>query len=294
MPKLLLFGKYGQLGWELLRTLPTLGDLYALDYPEIDLVKSDSIVSIIERIRPDIIINATAYTAVDQAEVESETAFALNARAPEMMAQVAKKLNVGLIHYSTDYVFDGSKGSAYDEDDQPNPLGVYGQSKLAGEQAIQSVDGDYFIFRTSWVYSLRRGSFVTKVLEWSHQQATMRIVSDQVSNPTWCRLLAEVTAQVIAGAGNFPGKWIGERRGLYHLAGFSWASRYEWAQEILQLDTQKQEQVVTQLIPALTSEFPTPAPRPLFSALDCTSFKDTFNLCLPDWREGLKLAMEDR
>ena len=289
---ILLLGKYGQLGWELQRTLAPLGDILALDFPQIDLEQVDSLRELIHNIRPQVIFNATAYTAVDRAESEMEIAQAINSHAPRVMAEEAKKIGAAIIHYSTDYVFDGKKGGDYLEQDPPNPLNMYGESKLEGERAIQDVGESYLILRTSWVYSVRRESFVTRVLEWSRKQTDLRIVSDQVSNPTWCRMLAEVTAQLLAMAGRDVAGWLDERRGIYHLSGSGRASRFEWAQAILEMDTRREEQIVQEVQPALTSEFPTPAIRPLHSALNCDHFTDTFGLTLPNWREALKLAME--
>jgi dTDP-4-dehydrorhamnose reductase len=250
------------------------------------------VVSLIRRTRPEIIINATAYTAVDQAEIEIEVAEAINSYAPGKLAQLAKETNAALVHYSTDYIFDGSKGSPYIESDTPNPLGVYGSSKLGGERAIQEIDPAYLIFRTSWVYSLRRENFVTKVLGWARTQSELRIVDDQVSNPTWCRTLAGATALLLAKSGNNSAAWINERRGMYHLAGDGYASRLEWAKLILDFDSQHDQQVVSSLEPAKTSDYPTPAQRPLFSALNCDKFADTFSIRLPSWQDALKLAMD--
>jgi dTDP-4-dehydrorhamnose reductase len=285
--KLLLLGNTGQLGWELQRTLQPLGVVGACDYPEIDLADSASIRETVRGCRPDVIVNAAAYTAVDKAESEPELAEVINCTGPGVLAEEARKLNAILIHYSTDYVFDGKKGTFYCETDLAHPVNVYGESKLAGEQAIQSADGDYLIFRTAWVYSLRRDSFVSKVLEWARKNEILRVVDDQVSNPTWARMLAEVTAQVIArGEG-----YMRERTGLYHLAGAGHASRFAWAEAILRLDPRKQEQRVKQLHPVPTSEFPSPAQRPLFSALDCQKFEQTFDLRLPFWETALELAL---
>jgi len=295
--KILLFGKYGQLGWELDRCLRPLGEVHSLDYPEIDLADEDQIRKLVRKTAPQIIVNATAYTAVDRAESETEAAMAINARAPGVLAEEAKDLGAALIHYSTDYVFDGSKGSPYQESDAPNPLNVYGRSKLAGEQALRQVGGIHLTFRTSWVYSLRRDSFVTKALGWARKQPELRVVTDQVGNPTWARMLAETSAQVLAmsicagGPGHLLG-WLGERTGVYHLAGEGATSRLEWVQAILENDPRKDEQVTRRISPALTSEFPAPARRPLFSALDCGLFTETFNLRLPHWRDTLRLAME--
>jgi dTDP-4-dehydrorhamnose reductase len=284
--KILLLGKNGQLGWELQRTLATLGEVVALDFPEIDLSQEKSASRIVRETRPQVIVNASAYTAVDRAESEPELAFAVNARTPGILAQEARAAGAWLIHYSTDYVFDGSQGSPYVESDLPNPLNVYGRSKLEGEQAIQQVGGAYLILRTSWVYSLRRDSFVTKVLGWARQQRSLRVVADQVSGPTWARLLAEVTAQLLA-----QGR-VGEHSGLYHLAGDGCASRLDWARAILRFDPRQGEQIVEELLPALTADFPTPAQRPLFSALSCERFAQTFSLRLPTWDEALRLAMQ--
>ena len=204
----------------------------------------------------------------------------------------AAGLGASLIHYSTDYVFNGSKGSPYIEADFPNPLGVYGSSKLAGERAISQIGGAYLILRTSWVYSTRRPSFVTKVLEWSRQQPALRMVTDQVANPTSARMLAEITALLLAKAAPHPTQWIEERAGIYHLAGSGIASRLEWAQDILELDPHPTEQITRKIVPALTADFPTPAQRPLYSALNCELFEQTFGLRLPDWPEALRLTLD--
>lgn len=291
MVGILLLGKFGQLGWELHRVLAPLGEVVAVDYPEINLLELDNLVTMIRQLRPGVIVNATAYTAVDQAEIETEVANAINGIAPGRLAQLAKELRAAFIHYSTDYVFDGKKGSPYLESDTPNPLGIYGSSKLAGEKAIEEVDPAYLTFRTSWVYSLRRDSFVTKVLGWARTQSELRIVDDQVSNPTWCRMLASATALLLSRAGENPVAWINERRGLYHLAGDGYASRLEWAKLILDLDPERRQQVVSKLEAAKTSDYPTPAQRPLFSALNCDRFTETFSIRLPKWQEALELAM---
>jgi len=286
--RILLIGKNGQLGWELQRCLSPLGEVRALDYPEIDLAQPESLWEVIRAARPEVVINAAAYTAVDQAESERELAFAINAAAPGVMAEEAKRTGALLIHYSTDYIFDGTKGAPYVESDQPNPLNVYGQSKLAGEQALQAVDGAYLILRTAWVYSLRRDSFVTKVLKWAHTQETLRVVDDQVSNPTWARMLAECTGLVLTHGLDY----MKERKGLYHLAGKGAASRFDWARAILELDPNQTSQRCRSVEAASTAEFLTPAQRPTFSALDCTRFEQTFALQLPEWMLSLQTAMQ--
>ncbi|MGE5249359.1 MAG: dTDP-4-dehydrorhamnose reductase [Bacteroidota bacterium] len=285
--KILLLGRNGQLGWELARTLAPLGEVIAADYPEIDLAKPDGVRALVRETAPEVIINATAYTAVDRAEAERDLAFAINETGPGVLAEEAKRLDASLIHYSTDYVFDGEKKAPYVEADAPVPLNVYGASKLAGERAVQAAGGAYLILRTAWVYSLRQAGFVTKVLEWARRQETLRIVDDQVSNPTWARMLAEITAQLLA---RDPG-CARAHTGLYHLAGCGHASRYEWARSILELDPARPEQKAREILPARTADFPTPARRPLFSALDCSLFAADFGLMLPPWQESLRLAM---
>lgn len=291
--RIFLLGKYGQLGWELERTMATIGEVISLDYPEIDLTQPDQISDAVRQTQPAVIVNATAYTAVDRAESEQENARALNARAPRILAEEARKMGAALIHYSTDYIFDGSKKKPYLEMDSPNPLSIYGQSKLEGELAVQGVGDAHLILRTSWVYSLRRECFVTKVLEWSRHQEILRVVTDQVSNPTWARMLAEITAQLLAKAGTDPVGWLRERSGLYHLAGGGYTSRFEWARAILQHDPHQDEQLTKQILPALTAEYPSPAKRPRFTALNCDLFASTFDLRMPDWQDSLILAMAD-
>jgi dTDP-4-dehydrorhamnose reductase len=290
--KILLIGFSGQLGWELQRSMLPLGEITALDRPDLNLAEPETLRPLVRQLRPQVIVNAAAYTAVDQAENEPGLAHTINCTAPEVLAQEARSLGAALIHYSTDYVFDGEKKAPYTEADPTNPINVYGQSKLAGEQAVQAVGGAYLVLRTSWVYSLRRGSFVTKVLEWARSQPVLRIVDDQVSSPTWCRSLASATALVLARAGSDPAGWLAERRGLYHLADCGSASRYEWAKTILELDPEKHRQVTEEVLPARSSDFPTPAKRPAQSALDCTKFSETFEIQPPDWRLALALAMD--
>jgi dTDP-4-dehydrorhamnose reductase len=290
--RILLIGNTGQLGWELERTLAPLGELNTCDYPDIDLADNAGIRQFIRQCLPDVLVNAAAYTAVDRAESEPDIAQAINAVAPGVLAEEAHQIKAALIHFSTDYVFDGQKGSPYLETDPPNPLNVYGHTKLVGEQAVQKVAGAYLILRTSWVYSLRRDSFVTKVLGWARKQTNLKLVTDQVSNPTWSRALAEACSQLITAARSDPYGWFVEHHGLYHLAGSGYCSRFEWGQEILQQDPHPGEQVTQQILPALTAEFLTPAQRPLFSALNCDHFFDDFGFKLPDWRFALKRAME--
>ena len=292
--KIVLFGgKLGQLGWELRRTLAPLGEVVAVDRDDLDLRDASALTAFLREQAPQLIVNASAYTAVDRAETEQDLAFAINEQAPRVMAESARVLGAGLIHYSTDYVFDGTLGRPYVEDDTTNPLSIYGRSKLGGEQAIQAAGCAHLIFRTAWVFSTRGDSFITKTLQWARQKTELRVVDDQVSNPTWARMLAEATSMLLAqGAGDVPA-YVGEKSGLYHLAGWGFASRYEWAQQILANDPKRTEQLVQTLRPARTDEFPAPAERPLFSALDCSHFERTFGLRLPPWQEALQRCMEN-
>jgi len=290
--KILLFGKHGQLGWELHRSLQGLGEILAYDYPEVDFKEPASLRRLVVDIAPQLVINAAAYTDVDKAESEPEQAKLINVDAPGILAKACREQGAAFIHYSTDYVFDGKKGTPYTEDDLPNPLNVYGQTKLEGERAILDAGGCNLIFRTAWVYSLRRDSFVMKVLRWAHTQTELRIVDDQVSNPTWARALAEVTAQLIARAGANPLQWLESRRGLYHLAGSGFASRFEWARAIVSNDPDPAQQSVRAILSVGSVDCPTPAARPGLSALNCHRFECTFDLRMLDWKFALSLALE--
>jgi dTDP-4-dehydrorhamnose reductase len=290
--RILLIGNKGQLGWELERTLATLGELNACDYPDVDLVNIDLLRQTIRDCHPDILINAAAYTSVDRAESEPDLAQAVNATAPAIMAEEASRIGSAFIHFSTDYVFDGSKGSPYIESDPPYPLSVYGRTKLAGEQAVMQSSTAYLVLRTSWVYSLRGDSFVVKVLRWSRGKPPLKLVTDQISGPTWARMLAEVTSQLVASGRDDMNAWFTQHHGLYHLAGSGFCSRLEWGLQVMKLDPHREQQTVPEVLPAQTSEFPTPARRPLFSALNCDHFTNIFHLCLPEWQGALKLAME--
>lgn len=289
--KIVLLGKNGQLGWEFQRTLPILGEVISLDRAELDLCDLGAVQNILNELKPDLIVNASAYTDVDLAEKENDRNMKINAVAPGLMAEMASKLRAVLIHYSTDYVFDGRKNALYTERDRTHPLNMYGKSKLAGEENIKQAGDAYLILRTSWVYSLRGNTFVNKVLRWSRQNKTLKIVSDQVSSPTWARSLAEITNVVLAQNKTDLYENIRERHGIYHVAGSGYTSRYEWAKQILANDPEPSEQTLQTLEPALSEDFPTPAVRPLFSALDCTRFEKTFGLQLPAWEQTLKLAM---
>ncbi len=293
MKKILQIGTKGQLGWELLRTCAPLGDVVALDYPDVDLSDSVSLRELVRSVKPDLIINAAAYTNVDKAESEPEKARAINALGPGVLAEEAKKINAVLVHYSTDYVFDGTKGSPYVETDQANPLNVYGQTKLEGEQIIAASGCVNLVLRTSWVYSMRQGGFVNKVLQWAREQEVMRVVDDQISSPTSARMLAEVTALILAQGRDDVYGYLHEKGGLYHCAGGGSCSRYEWAKAILELDPHKEEQVVRDLLPAKSSDFVVAANRPIVSVLDNNNLSNAFSLKQPTWEESLRSTMEN-
>jgi dTDP-4-dehydrorhamnose reductase len=290
---IVLFGKNGQLGWEFQRILPIFGDVVALDREELDLCDLPTVQRTLGELEPGLIINASAYTDVDGAENEPELAMKINALAPGVMAETSRALGAVFIHYSTDYVFDGEKNTPYTESDAANPLNMYGKSKFMGEENIKQAGDAYLILRTSWVYSLRGNSFVNKVLGWARKNSTLKIVNDQISNPTWARMLSETTSLLLAQNQGSLYEKIRERRGTYHLAGSGYTSRYEWAKHILASDPNRSEQTVQAIEPARSGEFPTPALRPLFSALDCTHFERTFGLRLPAWDRALELALAE-
>ena len=289
--RILLLGKNGQVGWELQRTLMPLGEIVSTDYPEIDLANPDSIRNLIRELRPQVIVNAAAYTAVDKAESEPELAFAVNGTAAGILAEEALACGAALIHYSSDYVFDGEKGSPYTEKDTPNPINTYGKSKLVGERAIQQVGSAYIILRTSWVYSLRRDNFVTRVLAWARQKEILTIVDDQIGSPTWARLLAEVTALLINLGKEDIREYFNEYYGIYHLACKGSPSRLEWAKCIIEFDPHKEAQRVQQILPANSNDFPTPALRPANSSLESGYFSQTFGIHFSDWKLALRLAL---
>ena len=289
--KIVLIGKNGQLGREFQKTLPILGKVIALGRNELDVSNLQAVQTILTDLQPDLIINSSAYTDVDQAETKIDLAMRINADAPAVMADTARKIHAVLIHYSTDYVFDGRNNIPYKETDAVNPLNVYGKSKWLGEQNIQQVNGAYLILRTSWVYSLHGNGFVTKVLNWSRKNTTLKIVRDQISCPTWAHSLAKITTNVIQIHQSALQDAMKKHRGIYHLTGDGYTSRYEWAKAILANDPNQTDQLVQVIEPVLSDEFPVPAIRPLFSALDCTKFSNTFKIPLPAWEDSLQLAM---
>ena len=289
--RILLFGKDGQLGRELQNSISSIAELVALNKNDSDLTDHDQIVHHIQQNKPSLILNAAAFTAVDQAETEPYAARLVNGIAPGIIANEAKKIGAHFIHFSTDYVFDGRKTGAYTEQDSPNPINMYGKSKLVGEQSIQDVGGSYLIFRTSWLYDRSSESFVGKVLHWARNQPIMKIVYDQSGSPTWSRTLAELTAKVLTIGGEDFNHYLRQRRGIYHLAGKGQVSRYDWALAIMANDPKSEEQVVESVIPVRSKEFKTAARRPPNSALNCALFERVFGLEIPEWSTTLKMAM---
>jgi dTDP-4-dehydrorhamnose reductase len=272
--RILLTGKNGQIGWELQRTLATLGEVVSVDRHAVDLANPDEIRKVVREIKPALIVNAAAYTAVDKAESESDLAMAVNGTAPGILAEEAKGLGATVVHYSTDYVFDGDKQTPYTEEDVPNPLSVYGRSKFAGEQAIQAVGTPHLIFRTSWVYGARRKNFLLTVL----------------------RMVAEMTAQVLAQLKRQED--ILERGGTYHISAAGKTSWHGFAKEIVQsakghLGGEQSALLATHILPIRTSEFPLLAKRPAYSLLSNSKMEKVFGVTMDHWSEGLRLCVED-
>ena len=280
--KILISGQQGQVSRELQARLGDLGRLHVLGRDQLDLAHPERIAEQVRAIAPDLIINAAAHTAVDQAESEPELAFAINARAPGIFAEEAARLGIPLIHYSTDYVFDGSKQGRYTEDDATNPLGVYGQSKLAGEQAIAAVGGQHLILRTSWVYSTHGRNFLLTMQRLLQEKPELRVVADQIGAPTWAGTIADSTRQLIQRwqAGQ-AGAW-----GVYHLTAEGETSWFGFAQAIGE-QLKAQGKPGANRGPSPASEDPTPAQRPLNSRLDCSRLQREWNVSQPDWHQAL-------
>ncbi|PKO07304.1 MAG: dTDP-4-dehydrorhamnose reductase [Chloroflexi bacterium HGW-Chloroflexi-3] len=290
--KILLLGSNGQLGYEATRTLFCYGDLVAVDYPEIDFTKPDQVIKFVQEANPDLIYNAVAYTDVDKAELEPEKAMLINCHTPGEVANYCKKNKVPFIHFSTDYVFDGQKNDLYTEEDIPNPINVYGISKFAGEQIIIESQCPHVICRTSWVYSMRAGGFVKKVISWAQNNEELRIVDDQIGNPTWARMLAILSAKFIQSSKIETLNFLEKNLGICHVAGGGHTSRYEWTKSIIKHIPEDIPIKVKGINPAKSGEFPTPATRPMFSALNCDKFERIFNLKIPNWEISLKFMLE--
>lgn len=293
-PKLLLLGKNGQVGWELQRALAPLGEVVALDRQQADLSKPDTLATIVEEIRPQVVINAAAYTAVDKAESEPELAQVVNAEAPARLAEAAHKVGARLIHYSTDYVFAGDKDGAYVETDATGPASIYGQSKLAGEQAVLAASARHFVFRTCWVYGRHGGNFVKTILRLAKERGELRVVEDQIGAPTPAALIADVTAQVLGQVLRRPD--LVPAGGLYHLAAAGETSWHCFARHILGEAAALGAELKLKaeaIEPIPTSGYPLPAPRPANSRLDCSKLQNAFNLNLPEWQAPLSLILAD-
>jgi dTDP-4-dehydrorhamnose reductase len=288
--RILVTGQRGQVGWELQRALATLGEVIAVDVDRMDLANPTEVVREVRDVAPDLIVNPGAYTAVDRAEEEQQLAFAVNGTAPGVLAEEARRAGAALIHYSTDYVFDGSKDEPYREEDATNPLSVYGRSKLAGESAVTAVGGAYLILRTSWVFGARGENFATTILRLAHERQVLRVVDDQVGAPTWCRFLAEATAQLVARAGRHPVGFFRERGGLYHISGAGRTSWHGFTKLLLELQPSNPGQHLARLEAIPTSAYPTRARRPANSVLANDRLRDTFDIALPDWQVGVRLA----
>ncbi|HQS99180.1 MAG: dTDP-4-dehydrorhamnose reductase [Hydrogenophilales bacterium 16-64-46] len=289
--KILLTGANGQVGWELRRTLGALGEIVALDSRLMDLADAEAVRNTVRSIAPAIIVNPAAYTAVDKAESEPERAHAVNAVAPGVLAEEAARLGAVLVHYSTDYVFDGSGDTPWREDDATGPLNVYGVTKLAGEQAIAAAGCRHLIFRTSWVYGARGSNFLLTMRRLMRERPELKIVADQVGAPTWCRDLAEATAQVLTQL-RAPGCVQDESRwGVYHMTNAGETSWHGFAEAIRALDEFDETVTPARLVPIPGSDYPTPARRPLNSRLDNDRLEQAFGLRLRDWRAALALCL---
>jgi dTDP-4-dehydrorhamnose reductase len=290
--KILLLGKNGQVGWELQRSLAPLGEVIALDrHNGGDLSDLSALAETVRRIAPDVIVNAAAHTAVDKAESEAELAMTLNAYAPQVLAQQAKKLNACLIHYSTDYVFDGSGDIAWCEDDAVAPLNVYGKSKLAGEQFIQQSGCRHLIFRTSWVYGARGGNFAKTMLRLAGERDSLSVINDQFGAPTGADLIADVTAHALRTM-----QTRSEVSGLYHLVAAGVTTWHDYASLVIAVARErgvaiKVAQNAIHAVPS--SAFATPAQRPHNSRLNTQKLQDTFNLTLPDWQLGVQRMLTE-
>jgi len=282
-PRILITGAQGQVGHALAQLLPPHGDVIALDRAALDLAKPDAIVAAVRAAAPDLIVNAGAYTAVDAAEQDRAAAFAVNAEAPQVLAEEARRLGALLIHYSTDYVFDGTARLPYAEDAPVAPLNVYGASKLAGEEAIAGSGAHALTLRTSWVYSLRGRNFLLTIRRLATQRLELRIVADQAGTPNWAVALAQATATLVAQG--LPA--LKDRSGLYHFSATGNTTWFGFAQAIVGAAASPV------VVPITTAEFPTPARRPAYGVLATSRFTSTFGFALPAWEQSLADCLAD-
>lgn len=290
--RILVFGSGGQVGWELRHKLACLGEVTVCGLPEVDFTKPDTIRTTMRAAAASVVVNAAAYTAVDKAESEPELAWAVNTEAPRVIAEESTRLGSLLVHYSTDYVFDGTKPRAYEESDAPNPLSVYGKTKLAGDEAIQSAGGDYLILRTSWVYGSRGSNFLFTMLRLAQEKSELRIVDDQFGAPTSSECIAQATANILAQLAMPAGGGIGGRSGIYNLTCGGDTSWFGFARSILARSASLFGTPQPTLVPIRTAEYPRPAKRPANSRLSCGKLEDTFGITLPHWEQGLELILE--
>lgn len=288
--RVLIFGAGGQLGTELQRSLSGAGELVCLDRDTIDLANEQQLRAAIRRIEPNLILNAAAYTTVDRAESEVELATAINATAPRILAEEAGRLNILLVHYSTDYVFDGSKQQPWVEDDRPNPLNVYGASKLAGEQAVQQAGGKHLIFRTSWVYGPHGANFLLTMLRLGRERDTLRIVDDQIGAPTTSIELANATRSVVDAIASGQHGSAEHWAGLYHMTCGGSVSWCGFARAIFARAASLQGLRPPQIVPIPSAEYPTPARRPLNSLLSNDKLSAQLHVRLPHWEAALDAA----
>ncbi len=288
-PTILLIGKNGQVGWELRRTLAPLARVVAVDYPEIDLTDANAARRLVLDNKPKVVVNAAAYTAVDKAESDTKPAQLINAVAPGVLAEAAKEIGALMIHYSTDYVFDGTKNTPYVETDAPNPLGAYGRTKLDGDEAIRAVGGHHLIFRLCWVYGARGQNFLLTMQRLARERETLRVVKDQFGCPTWSRLIAEATTLALRQVLAAPDAT--ELTGTYHLAASGSANWHTFASRIVEMMPEA-ERRCREVTAITTAEYPTPARRPAYSVLDCSKLRKTFGLQLPAWEDALRLVLD--
>jgi dTDP-4-dehydrorhamnose reductase len=296
LPVVLVTGGTGQVGHELVRLLAPLAKVVAPARADLDLADTASIRHCIRAVRPTLIVNAGAYTAVDDAETNAELARAVNAAAPEILADEMARLGGSIIHYSTDYVFDGTKPEPYSEDDATNPLSVYGTTKRDGESAVLASRAPHIVLRTSWVYGLRGQNFLRTILRLARERDELRVVNDQHGAPTWSRCLAEATVAILArlsGGGQQMNEALAGVSGIYHLTGAGSTTWYDFARAILALDIQCHEHRYRRIMPIASSEFASAATRPANSRLACDRVERTFGTRLPDWQHQLADAMSN-
>jgi dTDP-4-dehydrorhamnose reductase len=295
--RILLFGRTGQVGWELQRSLQPLGEVVALDSRSAalhaDFAQPDALAATVAAVKPDVIVNAAAYTAVDKAESEPDRARAINALAPGVLARAAAERGAWLVHYSTDYVFDGSGDTPWVEDAPTGPLSVYGRTKLEGEQAIRASGCRHLVLRTSWVYAARGGNFAKTMLRLAAERDALKVIADQVGAPTGAELLADVTAHLLRTATADPGAGLS---GTYHLAAAGETSWHGYATFVIEAARRRGVPIrvapeAVQAIP--TAEYPTPARRPLNSRLDTTRLQQRFGLRLPPWQVGVERLLDE-